>query len=120
MFFDAFLTTTTRMFVIRHLRTLYTLSTMLYLYKCGKQTVLLYHKLDFFSDYCQPLARRNKLYQVKEVWTTTQKLYSTTIEIQPYKRIGFILSCVSCYQQLKACDRHINARLSNDGSLSER
>ena len=74
----------------------------------------------FFCDFCQPLARRNKLYQVKEVWTTIQKLYSTTIEIQPYKRIGFILSCVSCYQQLKACDRHINARLSNDGSLSER
>ena len=88
---------------------------MLYLYKCGKQTVLLYHKWDFFCDFCQPLARRNKLYQVKEVWTTTQKLYSTTIEIQPYKRI-----CVSCYQHLKACDRHINARLSNDGSLSER
>ena len=77
-------------------------------------------QIRLFCDFCQPLARRNKLYQVKEVWTTTQKLYSTTIEIQPYKRIGFILSCVSCYQQLKACDRHINARLSNDGSLSER
>ena len=77
-------------------------------------------QIRLFCDFCQPLVRRYKLYQVKEVWTTFQKLYSTTIEIQPYKRIDFILSCVSCYQQLKACDRHINAGLSNDGSLSER